>query len=776
MWDIESHQMGDRMSSYQAFGLILAWPFTNTDSLRSTNLVVDMETDTIRHSFATGGVAESSLGMVGNVWKTRNIIRDLKHWANFLLKGDFNGWRLHTDRSSPGSELLRWRYVSLALPAGVLIAAAPQIHHRPPLQLHLLDRSMAPSGPVAHLHLHIGAASSFEALWTGVMNGGMPGSRTSRSGKTPQGIGNDEWFALLLRAALSRPVLSQLSRDPNLDLDDAILRAWKHRSDLAEPIHKAVTELIAGKVGSINSLREALLRRALPSFGKNPPSTLEDLWRNDLIQDGGDWPEGAMLARILERPCNAERLLLQYLRIKCMLHRILTHLPGEQGLMAFADTFKQMRPYKSPLKRLLADFAMREDGLDLRAVEVRTAPPQSVREAVSAVTDLKMRSARSSLEACWIYHFIRDSGTGQTTGQRYRDQYRQFRRSGATIAAVMKVRPDLLNHIRGLDIAGVERSGPLWLAVPVFLNLRRLSSGQRNERCGPPLRFTFHVGEDFAHLASGLRAIHEPFAWNMIERGDRLGHALALGISPVDWALRHPQVSMPRWERMMDLAWMLAWYNRRFSGVRADGHRRLSIVESELQIHLHEAGIRCSYQAMVDLFVDVLGDERSLPSLLDKHVVPEPATPLYILWRRLFGGEAAQKMLDAPVLISPGVEVDMLRSISDELTRILGLWQIAIEVNPTSNFLIAGFEHILQQPIFRLHPLDGHDGKALPVTISADDPLVFATNLADEYAYTWASLVISAGVAPGYARKWIDEAAQVSWRARFSLPDSGDVS
>lgn len=101
---------------------------------------------------------------------------------------------------------------------------------------------------------------------------------------------------------------------------------------------------------------------------------------------------------------------------------------------------------------------------------------------------------------------------------------------------------------------------------------------------------------------------------------------------------------------------------------------------------------------------------------------------------------------------------------------MIGLMQIAIEVNPTSNLLIGGLEHPLQQPIFQLHPLDGDHGTALPITLNADDPLTFATNLSDEIAYTWAALTLTADVAPGYARAWIAEAARTSWNARFTLP------
>lgn len=46
---------------------------------------------------------------------------------------------------------------------------------------------------------------------------------------------------------------------------------------------------------------------------------------------------------------------------------------------------------------------------------------------------------------------------------------------------------------------------------------------------------TYHVGEDFLDIVDGLRAIDEVIQFLDFSHGDRLGHALALGISPSDY-------------------------------------------------------------------------------------------------------------------------------------------------------------------------------------------------------------------------------------------------
>ncbi|MGB1017285.1 MAG: hypothetical protein ACPG4T_24320, partial [Nannocystaceae bacterium] len=322
-------------------------------------------------------------------------------------------------------------------------------------------------------------------------------------------------------------------------------------------------------------------------------------------------------------------------------------------------------------------------------------------------------------------------------------------------------------------LAGDERAGPLWLVLPQLKRLRKLSRKLAASYGLVPLRLTLHVGEDFHHLASGLRAVHEPFAWQLIERGDRLGHALALGIDPEKWCGENPTVCMSRWERMLDLAWMIAALTNRLLGIKIteDTHSLVLMrMSTELARHLAETGLKpATNDAFIKLFTDVLASPRSLPRLIDQHEHPVADNLMHPLYLRLRGLANTQAKLDDVVTIQTESEKPLLVALNTELAKLIGAWQITIEANPSSNLLIGGLDSPVEQPLFRLHPLDA-DGKALPITLNADDPLSFATSLADEYAYTWAALTLAGGVPPGYARQWLDETARASWRSRFTEP------
>lgn len=691
-----------------------------------------------------------------------------------LVRGA-DAWSLAPDPELPGREILRWRYLSLALPPGMLVAAAADDGVRPPLPVDVLRRSFGPVGPVAHLHLHVGAACSFEVLWTHVMSRRTP-LDLKHDAKLPCGWTPAAWTAWLVRAALARRVLALLGARPGLALTDALDRLFG-RDDVG-PVRDALDQLARGELRLGARLGERLLLRVATQRPGRwvVPRKVEDVWRNDPIDDGGAWPEGAMLGAAFTRVSAGdagvfEPLLVQYLRVKCLLYRLLVHDPTDHGLDSFVHTYRQISAYRDGLDLVLPDVAMAERGLTLRALEVRTAPPDRVTTVRTMARDLEQAAGRD-LEVGWIFHFIRD-GRGKTTGEAYLDLYRRMRRGAARLRRALTLHPRLLATIRGLDIAGSERRGPLWLAVPFFHDLRALS--RRLATAGTaPLQSTIHVGEDFRHLATGLRAVHEPLQWGMVQRGDRLGHALALGLDPAQWCGRNPRVRLPRWERMLDLAWMIRALEGNAVGLRVDGEGHgltLARMRRELTDHLRAVlGVEAAPDLLVRLYGELFGRPDTMPTLEQQRFAP-PAQgdPLHLAWLRLYGTDR-QAALDAIWTVETASELPLLQALARELTRLVVLWTLAIEVNPSSNLLIAGFDHPLEQPIFRLHPLDPGDGVALPITLNADDPLTFSTCLADEYAYTWAAMVLMGGVAPGRAHAWLREASSASWRARFTLP------
>lgn len=120
---------------------------------------------------------------------------------------------------------------------------------------------------------------------------------------------------------------------------------------------------------------------------------------------------------------------------------------------------------------------------------------------------------------------------------------------------------------RGLDVAGDETRWPIEIFAPMLRWLRhREPAGDLFEPPNlpilslpqmPPFHLSVHAGEDYAHPLSGLRHVDETVLFCGMCTGDRLGHALALGIPPDAWLRRHGEVTLSADDHFDNLIW--AW-------------------------------------------------------------------------------------------------------------------------------------------------------------------------------------------------------------------------
>jgi hypothetical protein len=111
--------------------------------------------------------------------------------------------------------------------------------------------------------------------------------------------------------------------------------------------------------------------------------------------------------------------------------------------------------------------------------------------------------------------------------------------------------------IRGIDVAGDENCVRIEYFSPALRLLREVLFKQDEKgNSYSPIHLSLHAGEDFADIASGLRHIDESIQFCDMRKGDRLGHALALGISPVIWAQGKDSIILPLDEHLDNLVWI----------------------------------------------------------------------------------------------------------------------------------------------------------------------------------------------------------------------------
>ena len=396
-------------------------------------------------------------------------------------------------------------------------------------------------------------------------------------------------------------------------------------------------------------------------------------------------------------------------------------------------------------------------------------------------------------EHAWLVHFQRKKPG--SLSPLFGAEVRQTEVDARWLIRAIKAKPTRLRTLRGIDIAGVEVDQPLWVAADALRRVRDASSevaARRPRRGLQPLRMTLHAGEDFQWLTSGVRAVAEPFRWNLIERGDRLGHGMAFTFEPKDWWKRKKgrAYEVRAFDRLLDLAFLAA-YTKGERGAEQDDWlkaRLTQVVKGGLHLEPGDDVVTTA----VGLW-DALGG-RERPRLVrrllasgtkpDDDALPYEEWIYAYLWHRgtrgralaLIGMQVDDDQGDLQIT-SRRTERDLLVTARQRLILEVARWQVTIESNPNSNLVVAGLDAMGAAQDFlqrRATRNEAQEGETLPWTISTDDPISFATTLADEYAYAWAGMVLRAGKPydPSYARAMLDEAAATSMRTRFTLPVS----
>lgn len=734
----------------------------------------------------------------------------LTHAARKLLQPDGREMILRVDHREPGREILRWRFVSLALPPGILVAAAMRGSINPPEAVRLLHSSIGPDGPVAQQHVHHAAMMSFEDLWASFRMRALfrPGEvHKSLRDKRALCPGLHRGICLRGKSRADQEIAGKNRLDSARHMDewgDLIRNAFIARRVLESHIGHAVP--LADCMEPICSIGKSGLHALLGGRPKRNRATRSSYpWHHEAISlarryrkaaaDFGrsqdprakviEWQareERRLLARAFAyvRPDEIkshdplyEKLFLQYLRVKTAVFGLLVHPPGEHGLHKFLDHFNQIKVY-APEAELLSPRVPHEPGLDVRSTEYRVATDawlKILERHDTEIEDPHQLDAHRA-ESAWLIHFKRKPRAD--TLPFYLAAVHELEGEATLIVNALEQKPIRLKTLRGIDVCGVEEAQPLWVSAETLRRLRTRSSeiaGRRPKLGLQPLRLTLHAGEDFEWLTSGMRAAAEPFHWQLIQRGDRIGHGIAITLDPVGWwkRKRGRVIEVKRFDRLLDLAF-LAQYATEATPAQ--------------QIWLRERIEDCVSSIFGPSSVDAVADAKSLwldlgrnlTRRLMKTTLRPSRTHENWIYRYLWD-RSVQARAGTVIRLPVGedlTERDLLVMARSKVIHEVARWQVCIESNPSSNLVVGSLDAISAQDFLARRPTrEAPYGKeTLTWTISTDDPITFSTTLADEYAYAWAGMVLRKDKPydPSYARALLDEAAATSMRTRFTIP------
>jgi len=347
--------------------------------------------------------------------------------------------------------------------------------------------------------------------------------------------------------------------------------------------------------------------------------------------------------------------------------------------------------------------------------------------------------------------------------------------------------------IRTLDIAGDENLSKSEVFAPALRWLRSLTRPDGEA----PLQLSIHAGEDYAHPLSGMRHIDETVQFCQMKNNDRIGHGLALGITPQHWFREQGQAMVSLEDHVDNLVW--AWhfaktepmlpYAANIAALYASAVRYLAPYIPWLNAPTPYTGA-IDLQALYEAWEMrrncrqlAINPERS--ELKMKIAVPDQALLLNVssgpehvrlFARRLNWLDPEQRntlvrkapakhivqltcsernTLQMPHLqsalalftsvVTP-FELEFMEALQDLLIERYRKIGLVFEVNPTSNRHIGALSDLKDHPIFRWAPPDGdllaHGAGmnrfslrhgALKVCVNTDDPGIMPTTLRTEF-------------------------------------------
>ena len=274
---------------------------------------------------------------------------------------------------------------------------------------------------------------------------------------------------------------------------------------------------------------------------------------------------------------------------------------------------------------------------------------------------------------------------------------------------------------------------------------------------------TYHCGEDFLHLISGIRAVYEAVTFLDLRNGNRIGHGIAVGIHPEEWLDSMPgKLIMTRREWLLDmiLVWKLLHVCNPAAAAKAESEalRVAGLIfasnpnqttPEDLQYNsIHTLSqffeMRQFVPAHVNNWLDKVPSvsrfqeaERETLDKRKEHHGPMPAL-LYRHWNDNRECRLAQE--ESVEVKSDFLSVQELLQLQQRVQHLIAERDVVIETLPVSNLRIGQIRHIQEHHMLRWLKVKDYavEGDAdMNICMGSDDPGIFATDIKNEYYHLY---------------------------------------
>ncbi len=327
----------------------------------------------------------------------------------------------------------------------------------------------------------------------------------------------------------------------------------------------------------------------------------------------------------------------------------------------------------------------------------------------------------------------------------------QLRRTTGVLLSVLTRWPKLRTWVRGVDAAANELHAPPDIFAPVFRVCHRAGLTRR----------TYHAGEDFRHLLSGIATMWDALELLDLRKGDRIGHGTAMGINPRLWLERMPaSLTLPCGEWMIGLlaAWQLL---RNIPEMHACMHLiqqelesvttrifRRSLTVAELERAMALRGL-----SRLDLMQHMRNANESHHEPISEHwleefesvrsACEEQPQAVTLLWEWLSDPDVHKRSNELICKDASFLDAKSYVRLQQALMQQVAKRGVLIETLPSSNVRISQYHHIDEHHSLRWMRIPGYVEEGDPeimVCLGSDDPGIFAADIETEFYLLYGSL------------------------------------
>lgn len=247
---------------------------------------------------------------------------------------------------------------------------------------------------------------------------------------------------------------------------------------------------------------------------------------------------------------------------------------------------------------------------------------------------------------------------------------------------------------------------------------------------------------------------------------------------------------MPRFEYLENLLWVWDLLTKQKSDYNVDiNYIERKIIELAREIYLKEdesdlkgLNVYMLYDAYISKFDENQINDKYVQSMEDNEycgigcIASVFCQNVNDIYRQSWDKEKIahskhceqylKKMKEPIEVVIDEEDLELFKFIQNEVKKKVSREGIIIETNPTSNRSIGELDSIFEHYINNLNNVDKYDDDNIMVSINTDDPCVFNTNINNEYAYIFYSL-LKKGYDRNTCLEWIDKIRSIAIEQSF---------